>query len=221
MRLLLQVATEAGAIWQVELNTDFSCQGAAHAEHGPGRVEQHRPGQQERHEHHRQQKQVPPAERGHPAAGGASSSPHRSPQGDTQDGALACATDRAREAQEGGPEALLVITYLKSWEHMGRALVTCVSGCTCEPTLIDGHSSTGRHSVPLLEELQVSSARRCVLQLKVMEGTSSGEKKFKVMQLAAAARVDASGQLAVLRRAMVRQPLQAGQQARLSRRLMA
>jgi hypothetical protein len=232
--LLVQVATEAGATWQVELKTDFSCQGAANAQHSPGTGKQHHPGQHERQEHHRQQKQEPPAGKNHSAAGSsAGGSPLRSShQGDRQEDALACSSDRAREAQEESPEAfdqaalpaqgaLLLITYLKSWQHMGRALLTCVSGCTCAPTLIDGHSSTGRHSVPLLEELQVSSARRCVLQLKVLEGTSSGEHKFKVMQLAAGARVDASGQLAALRRAMVRrhEQLHAGQQARLRRRL--
>jgi hypothetical protein len=114
----------------------------------------------------------------------------------------------------------VLITHLHSWQHMGSALATCISGCKCEPLLMEGHS-TSRHSVPVLAELPVSGSRRCVVQLQVLEGTASGGHKFKVMQIAVGARVDASRQLAALRRAALRRQAEAGRQAPLARRLLA
>ena len=34
---------------------------------------------------------------------------------------------------------MVEISYLKSYENMGQAAVTCESGCSCERTVVDGH----------------------------------------------------------------------------------
>ncbi len=39
------------------------------------------------------------------------------------------------------PQVLVEISYLRSYEHMGVALVRCESGCECEETYMDGHHS--------------------------------------------------------------------------------
>jgi hypothetical protein len=33
------------------------------------------------------------------------------------------------------------ISYLKSYENMGQAQVECVEGCTCEITILEGHTA--------------------------------------------------------------------------------
>lgn len=38
----------------------------------------------------------------------------------------------------GNSQVLIGIGILKSYEHMGIAEMSCVSGCECEPLLMDG-----------------------------------------------------------------------------------
>lgn len=37
-------------------------------------------------------------------------------------------------------QVIIEVSYLKSYVNMGKASVTCVSGCTCEQTKIDAHN---------------------------------------------------------------------------------
>jgi hypothetical protein len=93
----------------------------------------------------------------------------------------------------------VVITYLLSHQHMGRAVVSCVSGCACEPSVIDAHEAVTKHSINRLHEVHVSASRACILQIKVLQQSSSGQHKFKVSQVAAVVDVDARNQLIALR----------------------
>ncbi len=34
----------------------------------------------------------------------------------------------------------LLLAYLKSYEHMGTATVSCMSGCVCKAIIIDAHN---------------------------------------------------------------------------------
>ena len=49
-----------------------------------------------------------------------------------------------------GPDAVSravscgVAGYLESYEHMGRAIVSCEGACTCAQSEIDAHSTAGR-----------------------------------------------------------------------------
>jgi hypothetical protein len=117
--------------------------------------------------------------------------------GDDDTGDVSKADD-SEDMQLG--QTRVIITYLLSHQHMGRVMVSCVSGCTCDPSVIDAHDAVNKHSINQLHEVRVSASPACVLQLKVLEQSSSGQHKFKVMQVAAAVNVDSSQQLAAIRR---------------------
>lgn len=74
----------------------------------------------------------------------------------------------------------VMLAYLKSYINMGQAEAFCISGCSCEPTRVDGHH-TLRQSTIFLARLLPSEARECVIGVKVLESTNSGKHKFKVL----------------------------------------
>ena len=116
------------------------------------------------------------------------------------------------------------LSILSSYEHMGQAEVTCVSGCRCDNSTIDGHVPDHKHSIPkehgfrLFQHHPGSSlsanggnstrsgtggndssttggGSRCVIQVKVLQESSSGEHKVKVIQLAIKTWVNVSATL--------------------------
>ena len=113
------------------------------------------------------------------------------------------------------------LSVLSSYEHMGQAEVTCVLGCRCDKSQIDGHITNHRHSIPKRHEFRLfqqhhpgsltgegggsrgggnsssnsTYSSRCVIQLKVLQASRSGEHKVKVMQLAIKKMVNASALL--------------------------
>ena len=93
-----------------------------------------------------------------------------------------------RSGGEEVPNAEVVLVLLASYEHMGRATVVCMSGCECQAAEIDAHH-TDRWSTEQLHVLGVTPAQRCVLRVQVRNETSSGEHKFKVLQVVARAMV--------------------------------
>lgn len=78
----------------------------------------------------------------------------------------------------------VVVSFLKSYEHMGQADLSCVSGCECQATTVDAHH-TDRISVTVTATLKVTSTERCVLRVLVRNETSSGNFKFKIVSLMA------------------------------------
>lgn len=101
----------------------------------------------------------------------------------------------------------IALTYLASWQHMGRAQVRCLLGmftggcnCTNAPRVVDAHISD-RISVPKVIEFAAiapSRARQCILEVIVLPGTSSGENKFKVIKLSLSGIRNISSSLAKL-----------------------
>jgi hypothetical protein len=108
----------------------------------------------------------------------------------------------------GGQVVELVVAYLTSYEHMGRARLSCVRGCACEAREVDAHHSE-RTSVSAVAVLPLAPAAagagaaaaegqygsiggggmgRCVLRIEVLPETSSGEFKFKAIQVVARAK---------------------------------
>ncbi|KAG2433670.1 hypothetical protein HXX76_008041 [Chlamydomonas incerta] len=69
--------------------------------------------------------------------------------------------------------------HLRSYEHMGVAAFSCVAGCACAPTEVDGHHGE-KVSQLYMVVLEVSQAPACDIEIKVLDRTSSGEHKFKV-----------------------------------------
>ena len=59
------------------------------------------------------------------------------------------------------------------------AEVTCTAGCTCEPSVFDGHWEY-RNSQLQQHAFSVSQSKACTVQIKVLEATHSGGHKVKV-----------------------------------------
>ena len=86
----------------------------------------------------------------------------------------------------------LWVGYLESYEHMGRATVTCDGSCACVPSEIDAHSapSSGKPRVSITAVRRIAlrvhkneSDSCCRLHVKIGSGSSSGEHKFKLLAL--------------------------------------
>lgn len=96
-------------------------------------------------------------------------------------GTPAAGAGAAAAAAQPGPPAAVVLVFLQSYEHMGTANVSCVSGCTCTSITIDAHRKN-QVSLPGLAQLEaVSQHPRCVLRVTVGSNSSSGQHKFKVL----------------------------------------
>lgn len=88
---------------------------------------------------------------------------------------------------------LLGVTFLRSYQHMGRVAIACTAGCSCAPQQLDGH-----HADPVSSEhyaeFPVSQHPACTLTFTILPGTSSGQHKFKLIQVVSKQRVaDADG----------------------------
>ena len=80
-------------------------------------------------------------------------------------------------------EVSLGIGYLRSYERMGKALVTCISGCTCDPHGIDGHNPASTASQEFWMYVPVTQSERCVVKLESLAETNSSQNKVKVTSL--------------------------------------
>ncbi|KAG2496419.1 hypothetical protein HYH03_005645 [Edaphochlamys debaryana] len=87
--------------------------------------------------------------------------------------------DTDRSVQSPGEKVGVFFHHLKSYEHMGVADFSCVSGCECTPLVTDAHIKQQVSQV-YFARLDVTQSKECVIQVKVLEQTSSGERKFKV-----------------------------------------
>eukprot|EP00879_Flechtneria_rotunda_P013806 GHRR01014419.1.p1 GENE.GHRR01014419.1~~GHRR01014419.1.p1 ORF type:complete len:272 (+),score=66.88 GHRR01014419.1:1593-2408(+) len=76
-------------------------------------------------------------------------------------------------------EVLVQVAHLKSYEHMGKALLTCVSGCECADTIIDGHHED-RTSQLKLHRVYVSQHEECTMAVQVLDDSRSPYQEHKV-----------------------------------------
>jgi hypothetical protein len=67
-------------------------------------------------------------------------------------------------------------------EHMGRASIECVRGCTCEKSVLEGHHIK-RISVPVEHQFVVTAAHHCEMKVTVLPDSSSGEHKVKLLSV--------------------------------------
>eukprot|EP00327_Prymnesium_parvum_P004815 CAMPEP_0182848594 /NCGR_PEP_ID=MMETSP0006_2-20121128/29085_1 /TAXON_ID=97485 /ORGANISM="Prymnesium parvum, Strain Texoma1" /LENGTH=408 /DNA_ID=CAMNT_0024979025 /DNA_START=27 /DNA_END=1251 /DNA_ORIENTATION=- len=79
-------------------------------------------------------------------------------------------------------KSYVAIDFVQSWRGMGRLIVTCTAGCSCDTTEIDAHSPD-RVTVRSLRFLELSRLDRCILQLSVSDSSSSGGFSFKVTRV--------------------------------------
>ena len=82
------------------------------------------------------------------------------------------------------------ISYLTSYEYMGKAILSCERRCTCTPLTLDAHRASGIGTTERNSSIFASrwfparvSATPCSLRLTVLQQTSSGGHKFKVNQI--------------------------------------
>ena len=86
------------------------------------------------------------------------------------------------------PEGVqLMLAYLKSYGNMGSARLSCLSGCTCTPTLVNGTASIN-YSLTSFVARTVSPSPACIVAVEnVFESaaaSAAGRTKFKVLGLA-------------------------------------
>jgi hypothetical protein len=95
----------------------------------------------------------------------------------------------------GASNATVHLGYLSSYENMGVASASCLSGCVCGRLILDGHRTGRRVSLEELSPpLEVSRARpeanasssswACTLAIEVLPQTSSGLHKVKLTSIA-------------------------------------
>jgi hypothetical protein len=78
----------------------------------------------------------------------------------------------------------LVLTHLISYERMGQARVECISGCKCRPTVIEGNHKSP--SIPREHSVTVTQHPECQVKVTVLNTTTSGQYKVKLMGVTAA-----------------------------------
>lgn len=81
----------------------------------------------------------------------------------TQPGSVARVVLSTEESSDGGGTAgpaTVVITFLRSYEHMGKMRVECGGGCGCEAAVIQGHSEL-RESQTAVQAISVTRAGGC------------------------------------------------------------
>lgn len=77
-----------------------------------------------------------------------------------------------REEDEPSPNALLYLTYLKSYAGMGTAHVSCVSGCRCKRVKLDG-TWAQPNSLQQVLVLRPSQHARCRVRVTVLKDAGS------------------------------------------------
>eukprot|EP00798_Chlamydomonas_sp_ICE-L_P007315 gene7315-433_t len=75
----------------------------------------------------------------------------------------------------------IMVSYLKSYEHMGMANFSCHDGCACKQMCVDAHDAEQKTSVTFMIMINAAVvADTCHLHIKTLPLTNSGEHKFKV-----------------------------------------
>ncbi len=70
-------------------------------------------------------------------------------------------------------QVVVELAYLRSYERMGQARVECASGCTCEPSTLEGHHREKTSQV-FLHELRVSQVRGREQGVRGLDSTTLG-----------------------------------------------
>lgn len=65
----------------------------------------------------------------------------------------------------------------------GTAVLACVAGCECEPQEINAHDPSHRVSIEATLVTNVTQGESCLVELRVMEETTSSEHRWKLLGL--------------------------------------
>ncbi len=91
---------------------------------------------------------------------------------------LRFAINTTRIDHPDAPTMDVQIAYLRSDEHMGKAVARCAAGCSCNETFIEA-SHKSQTSTIFLHRMSPSQADECVLEIEVVKDERP-EFKFKV-----------------------------------------
>ena len=81
-------------------------------------------------------------------------------------------------------KTVLQVGYLRSYEHMGKAVVACLGGCACNSTVLDGHWEKKESIMQFAQMgLHLRNSLKCQISLEVLDSTRSGEYSFKISGL--------------------------------------
>ena len=104
------------------------------------------------------------------------------------------------ERSSGGVD--IILSFLSSYEQMGLAQVSCISGCKCQQSTYDGHVTEFRHSIPkdhsIIGLSLTQGYSRCLIQLEVLSDTHSQSHKVKLLQVAVKTYINASQYLSLI-----------------------
>jgi hypothetical protein len=71
--------------------------------------------------------------------------------------------------QQQQEDLVMGVTFLRSYEHMGVAEVSCVTGCLCRNYSFDGHEPNHHHSVPFTVDTAgtlMPQSHSCIVQVR-------------------------------------------------------
>ncbi|PSC74214.1 hypothetical protein C2E20_2651 [Micractinium conductrix] len=94
------------------------------------------------------------------------------------DGVVLDATS-AVQGELRGDTNEVVLSFLKSYAHMGRARVECVEGCSCNATTFDGYWERDA-SLTELHRFRATPHERCRVNVSVLGGSNSPDGGHKV-----------------------------------------
>lgn len=87
----------------------------------------------------------------------------------------------------------LFVGFLRSYEGMGTARISCSGGCSCNPIDLDGHDAARQVSLEVVSPpiiVRIADMDSCVLQADALHATRSASNTFKITFLAWAAASD-------------------------------
>lgn len=90
------------------------------------------------------------------------------------------ATTTANDNNNDLPKSMLALQHLKSYQHMGSFSLECIANCTCTNTTVNSHWQQ-KISVPESHSIQVTQHENCIMKVTVLNETSSGEHKVKIV----------------------------------------
>lgn len=85
------------------------------------------------------------------------------------------------EVDTRGPngEASAVLLYTaKSYHYMGKAIVRCISGCMCKSVKINGALRHTFSNQAYLDVILPTAHEKCVMRIRVLESTDTGENNL-------------------------------------------
>jgi hypothetical protein len=78
----------------------------------------------------------------------------------------AAALQPSTSSDNATPDMIIWVGYVKSWRHMGSATISCISGCHCQPSVVDGLHADG-NTQQHLAKLFATQAQECLVEVKV------------------------------------------------------